>query len=31
MPEGVEFLECGCVRDKQVTTIGKNREYGAEN
>jgi len=31
MPEGVEFLKSSCVRNKQVTAVGKNRKDGAED
>jgi len=31
MPEQVEFLKCGCVRDKEVTAIGEDRKDGAKN
>jgi len=30
MPERVEFLKCGCVRNKEVRAIGDNRKDGAE-
>ena len=31
MSECVEFSKRGCVRNKQVTAVGKNRKDGAED
>jgi len=31
MPEGDEFFKCGCIRNKEIAAIGKEREDGAEH
>ena len=30
IPEGVEFVNCECVRDEKIKSIGKDRKDGAE-
>jgi len=31
MPQQVEFLKSGCVRNKEVAAVGENRKDGSED